>query len=319
MNDLISIIVPIYNVEMYLEKCINSILEQTYKNIQLILINDGSLDHSESICKKYAANDNRVKYMYQENAGVSAARNLGLDNAKGQYILFVDADDYVEKNYVEELYLEAKKYDADIVISDGLYERETIEMKYENLFLQGKVRVLNSESALKAFLEHKGLIGSPWVPWGKLFNVSLFENVRFPKGMLAEDLAIMYRIFDKAKKLVYIPVKKYHYCLREESLTNSVSEKAVCDNYKYITEMKCYIEKKYPTLRSEGCVEYVWVCMQLFLHKKCTLNNIYNDLLMSIRTYANCFFKSDRKLKYKTLLLGVLFFPKLVKGHYSKK
>ena len=178
---LISVIVPIYKVEKYLHKCIDSILAQTYTNLEIILVDDGSPDNCGKICDEYAAKDSRIKVIHQPNGGLSAARNAGLDIATGDYIGFVDSDDYIAPDMYEKLYNALVKNDADMAICD--YQRFGNELPYDEMSLTTEVI-----TGLQAMEKQNTVINCSFVvAWSKLYKSFIFSNVRFPVGKINED------------------------------------------------------------------------------------------------------------------------------------
>lgn len=225
MNDLISIIVPIYNVEKYLERCIITLVNQSYKNIEIILVCDGSPDKSGEICDKWSKKDNRIKVIHKENGGLSDARNKGLDIAKGNYICFVDSDDYVHKDYVKVLYELNLKYNADISVC-GNYnvkgnEDYTVKLPKGNDFV----------SSAEDFLYKKKHFYC--VAWGKLYKRKIFNNIRYPKGKIHEDVAVVHRILYEAKNIAVTDLKLYYYFVNENSIMRckySIKHLDILDN-----------------------------------------------------------------------------------------
>lgn len=245
-EDLISIIIPVYNVEKYLNKCIDSIINQTYKNIEIILVDDGSMDNSGKICDEYARKDKRVKVIHKENGGVSDARNFGIDNSNGQYIAFVDSDDYIANDYVEYLYKILKENKADISCCNFEYvyndkEKKETENQKENLY------VYNQLESLKELLYQRNIDTSLWA---KLIRKDLFDDVRFPYGEIYEDFAVFYKILLKIEKIVYSNIKKYFYIQREKSILSTNFGKK--DLYMITASKEMYntIIKQYPQLKS---------------------------------------------------------------------
>jgi glycosyltransferase involved in cell wall biosynthesis len=223
MDDLVSVIVPVYNVEKYLDKCIQSIIGQTYSKLEIILIDDGSSDSSSKILDSYKKKDSRIKVVRQENAGLSAARNTGIDNATGDYFVFVDSDDFISPHMVEILYDNLRTYNADISIC-GLHwvnEGESVEECLENDIL-----VYDGRDVLRK------LIGDDVisvVAWNKLYKASIFQKIRYPVGRLHEDEFVIHKILAKCKRSVYTKAKLYYYVRRAESISNNISAKNVID------------------------------------------------------------------------------------------
>lgn len=224
-NPLISIVIPVYNTENYLEKCIESVINQTYSNIEIILVDDGSTDSSAQICDVFAEKDDRIKVIHKGNGGVSKARNVALGIALGECICFVDSDDSVDRKMVEELYLSLEKNDADIAICDY---NTFINNELQKKELVSSKSILNKEEALNEILTEGMFRGAPWC---KLFKRDIIEDLSFAEDIfLGEDLLFVVQSFIKSQKIVFIPQPYYNYNLRENSLsTNSFSEKVFTD------------------------------------------------------------------------------------------
>lgn len=215
-KDLISVIVPIYNVEKYLSKCIKSIINQTYKNLEIILIDDGSLDNSFKICNYFKNKDLRIKVIHKKNEGVASARNDGLKNATGKYITFVDPDDYVTNDYIKYLYELLIKTNADIACCN--FEYQYTEKDIKLIEVKEKIKEFNSKEALKNLLYQKEIDTSCW---GKIYKKEVFERIQFPVGKIYEDFATIYKTIIKSKKIVYSNQKKYIYMQRNTSIIGS--------------------------------------------------------------------------------------------------
>lgn len=217
MNPLISIIVPVYKVEIYLAKCIDSVLAQTYTNLEIILVNDGSPDNCGKICDEYAQKDKRIKVIHKKNGGLADARNVAIDVAAGEWIIFVDSDDYVESDYVETLYDLVKEYGCLVACScfRYFYEDKTTKNLEEPYF----EKVYDKWSALKSlFLQQDVHTGA----WGKIYHKSLFETgIRYPFGLIYEDLPTTYLLMLKSETIAYCNKRTYNYLLRPTSLEGS--------------------------------------------------------------------------------------------------
>lgn len=216
-EELISIIIPIYNVEKYLVECIESVMNQTYKNLEIILVDDGSTDKSLEICKKYEKKDNRIKVIHQENFGLSYARNVGIENANGRYLAFLDSDDFIEKNMYEELYNDLKYEEADIAGCDYYIYKNANKAKKSDDFSKEK-EIMNIETALIKMNLLKGFGVSVW---NKLFKKEIFNEIRFPVGEKNEDWLIIYKLLEKAQKIVYNPKAMLYYRQRKGSITKT--------------------------------------------------------------------------------------------------
>ena len=217
MKDIISVIVPVYKVEKYLQRCIESIINQTYKNLEIILIDDGSPDNCGIICDEYAKKDNRIKVIHKENGGLSDARNAGLDIATGEYIAFIDSDDYIALNMFETLHSLMIKDNSDIALCSYMYIDENGK-KIESLNKQNPIKneILSSFEALKKIGEHKS-----WyfvVAWNKLYKKEIFNNLRFPYGKINEDEFIIHKVFGKSKSISCVESMLYYYVQRSDSI-----------------------------------------------------------------------------------------------------
>lgn len=208
---LISIIVPVYNVKNYLEKCLQSICGQTYKNLEIILIDDGSSDGSGELCDLFAQRDGRIKVIHQTNAGQSAARNRGLAVAQGEFLGFVDSDDWIEPDMYEFLYCLLKENEADISICSHCRDKDGGSVvKYAS----GKQFVFTRDEGIRALAIDKHIRN---YVWDKLYKRCLFSDIAFPLNRIFEDIAISYQVFYKAENIVMRDLPKYHYVIREGS------------------------------------------------------------------------------------------------------
>ena len=217
-NILISIIVPIYNVEKYLDRCVQSILKQTYKNIEIILVDDGSLDNCGTICDEYEKKDKRVRAIHKENGGLSSARNTGIKMAKGEYVCFVDSDDWIEKNMIEHISELIIKNRAEIVsVSYALAKNENIKVKKRT-----SIKVMSRNEALEYFFEigmHKRI--SDYPIWIKGIKKELFNDVEFPEGTLYEDYVTNIELISKVNTYVKSSKVCYFYFQGDKSIVRS--------------------------------------------------------------------------------------------------
>lgn len=241
----ISIIVPIYNAEKYIHRCLDSLLAQTYKNFELILINDGSIDNSGKICDEYSQRDNRIKVIHKNNGGVASARQCGIENAKGEYTIHVDPDDWVESNMLEELYNKAIKEKADVVICDFY-----VEEKDKTTYREEKIsEEENTENFLQNILLHK-LHGSLWNKLIKLacykdFNISFVENLN-----TSEDYLICVKIFMNNVNIVYLNKAFYHYdqYSNSNSITHEYNIKTFRMHQQLLVELENVLNNRYESI-----------------------------------------------------------------------
>lgn len=236
---MISIIVPVYNVKEYLERCLQSVCGQTYRNLEIILIDDGSTDGSGELCDWFAQEDERVRVIHQENAGQSVARNRGLDIARGEYFGFVDGDDWIEPDMYEFLYRLMTDNDADISICSHYRDKGSRSVaKYAS----GKFFSLTRDEALQALVVDKHVRN---YMWDKLFRRSLFTDVSFPVKRVFEDVAICYQLFYRAEKVVLQELPKYHYMIREGSTTkNRYNPRKDYDLFLSVYEQVKFVKEK---------------------------------------------------------------------------
>lgn len=257
-NPLISIIVPVYNVEQYLESCINSIINQTYKNLEIILVDDGSKDNCAAICDKYEEKDDRIIVIHQKNKGLSGARNAGLDIAKGKYIGFVDSDDSIEPNMFEVLLNNLLKYGAHMSICGRKIVDELGNVVEKN-YKRCEEIVLDGKSAIVELNTHKSF---DMAAWDKLYDRNLWNDIRYPEGKLSEDYFVIYQLLDNAKKVVWTPEPLYRYLLRNNSISrNSVIKQ---DFVEASEGQMLYIQKKYPDIAYVGKAAYASACLTIY-------------------------------------------------------
>ena len=227
MAEKITVIVPVYNVENYLDKCLDSLINQTYKNLEIIVINDGSTDNSGIICQEYAQKDNRIIYVEKENGGQSEARNMGLDRMTGSYVTFVDSDDWVELDYVETLYQKITEYQADIAVVNYYSFNQSEGMYYFHIFGDSYYeKVYDNVSIFENLYESKEMKNIAFISvWGKLYKASLFKYLCFDKDRLREDCYLNQKIYLLAERTVYLNKGLYAYRQREGSSSKIWTEK----------------------------------------------------------------------------------------------
>lgn len=216
MKELISVIVPVYNVKDYLAKCLDSITTQSYKDLEIIVVDDGSTDGSSELCDEYAKKDKRIRVVHQKNAGLSAARNTGIEAAIGKYLMFLDSDDTIDPDVIKTLNDALRKDEVKIAICGRAYTFEDgkkIEKVKENIH-----KTMFFEEAIE---EMNRYILFDMSANGKLFHRELFENLRFPIGKLSEDFFIMPDLFKLAEKVSYISKPNYNYLQRKNSITKN--------------------------------------------------------------------------------------------------
>lgn len=244
MNDLISIIVPVYKVEPYLDRCIKSLISQTYKNLEIILVDDGSPDNCPVMCDAWAQRDVRIKVIHKKNGGLSEARNSGITVSNGRYLAFVDSDDYVDERFVECLYTQIRENGAQIscVGLQNFSDKDSVNIDTEQ---HRTILYQRKEAVVTLFDESK--FGN--YAGNKLYDRKLFDTISFPDGKLLEDIATTYRLFEQCDTISYCPAKLYFYYQRAESILHSVNAKLETDWYSIAKERYFYIREKYPDIR----------------------------------------------------------------------
>ena len=287
MCPLISVIVPIYNAENYLHRCLDSILAQTFTDFELILVNDGSTDCSGKICDEYALKDNRIKVIHKSNGGVASARQMGVDNALGNYTIHADPDDWVEPTMLEELYKKAIEKDADMVICDFY-----VQTCNTCITRTQRISEESSEATLLALLSHK-LHGSLW---NKLIRLECYKkfNIRFVEGLnFCEDYLVCIKMLKNDIKVAYLNKAFYYY--DQFTNNNSITRKYTLDTYRqrlfFINELKSTLEGKYNNyiLKNEAIVAIE--CLRHGVLEKAEFKRTYSKkrwkLLMHINGYRN--------------------------------
>lgn len=225
----ISVIIPVYNVKDYLDRCMETVLNSTYKNLEILVVDDGATDGSEKMCDKYAQMDERVKVIHKKNGGLSSARNAALEVMTGEYVAFVDSDDYIHSRMFEKLYEAAQKYSADVVICEHFVERGN-KICIES-YVEDEVIEYEKDEAIVALIKDKEIRN---YAWNKLYSAEIFKEVRYPEGRNFEDIATAYLLFDKAKKIVKIPEYLYYYQIREGSISAHITDEKWVKNCKDI-------------------------------------------------------------------------------------
>lgn len=270
----ISIIVPVYNIDRYLSRCIDSILKQSLKDFELILVDDGSTDQSGNICDNYGQKDKRIKVLHKINGGVSSARNLGLNEARGNYIGFVDGDDWIESDMYEILISSMKKAGADICV--GLYIKDCINFS-EVDFSKQTEKMWSSQKALENMLKRELF---SWELCDKVYKKDLLKDILFNEKISnGEDLLINWELFNKASVVYYKPISKYHYCIRENSAcTAEFSDKQL--TYLNVVE-KIYLESRNSSDNIKKAASETYISAVVSFNLKMLLSNTekYKDII----------------------------------------
>lgn len=262
----ISIIIPIYKVEPYLCRCVDSILNQTYTDLEIILVDDGSPDRCPQICDEYAVKDARVSVIHKINGGLSDARNAGLKQATGEWLSFIDSDDWIEPNMFECLLENALKYDAQISVggvNDELVDNGTVTILKSTFKEKEEIECISSTDAMK-----KHLHGS-WAVWDKIYKREIFDGIFYPVGEINEDEPIMLQLLHRCENVVYTTQVFYHYIHRPQSITTTSFSVKKLVWVKHCRENLEWIQEHYPELESFAldryCGSLLWALREIAL------------------------------------------------------
>lgn len=265
MEPKISVIVPIYQVGAYLEECIKSIIKQTYHNLEIILINDGSTDEGPMICDRYQAIDDRIRVIHKENGGISSVRNMGLDVATGEYLAYVDGDDAIDENMFTILYENMIKFDncnISCCFFDEVQEITNILPIASDVISKQKIEYLDKIEAIKKTLYQKG---TDCCVWGKLYRKEVLSSIRFPEGKIYEDLAVMCHILEQADHVVFTDYQGYHYLQRENSIIRAKFSESKMSVVDFAEENEAFLIEKYPQLYKAAISRTVRANFHLYL------------------------------------------------------
>lgn len=285
IKEKISIIVPVYNVEAYLERCVESILKQTYTNLEILLVNDGSTDKSGELCDKLALRDHRIRVIHKENGGLSDARNRGIDEASSNLIGFIDSDDYIDEDMYETLYRQMVASKADLSMC-GHYD--VYHQIPEKQVAEIKTWELMPEEAIKMVMEAKILSVTAV---NKLYKKALFEQLRFRIGKIAEDAFIMVDLIHQCSKVVATNEKKYYYVHRENSITTQKF------SLKFLNVIEAYeqnakiISENYPDLYDVAIMRLNWA--YFYVLDRLLVDNDFKDKVLEDRLIS--YLKKNKK------------------------
>lgn len=272
-NILISIIIPVYKVEKLLPRCIESVISQTYTNLEIILVDDGSPDNSGVICDEYSAKDTRIKVVHKGNGGLPSARNAGLDIATGDYIGFIDSDDYIENNMYENLIRQVKKYDSDIACC-GIKRIFDDGRRIEKTSRYAKDVCFDREQAFVEFQLYDGI--GP-AAWNKIFRSNIVKNIRFQPYKRLEDFWYVGKCISNSNTVSYSPVYGYNYMIRKNSITHSDFSDKDYDIIKVTNEIYKLFKEQYPDNPMCEITKILWniVCINEMI-----MSGIYNKIVI---------------------------------------
>lgn len=321
MSNKVSVIIPVYKVEPYLNKCVDSVINQTYRNTEIILVDDGSPDRCGEICDDYAAKDCRIKVIHKQNGGLSDARNEGLKIATGEFISLLDSDDYWRPTYLEKSYRYLQDHNVDLVVFPLCsFSEDGAILKELN---SGRVQKFTTEEALKMMFTNR----FPWCAQGKLYKRELFDGIMYPVGLLMEDKATTYKIFERCNRILFVECADYMYLIRQGSIMHSAFDKRQLQTLDIQEELNSHICSYHPNLHdvvlgyssrvylstlynmvSSGYPDYFatekvveeWRKNRVYLHKSDVVDSRY------------------KYLSYLTSLFYFLYGRKMYKSHVFK-
>lgn len=314
MSELISIIVPIYNVEKYLDYCVTSLVNQTYKNIEILLVNDGSTDNSGTIADKWAKKDERIRVFHKENGGLSDSRNYGVFQAKSDWVMFIDSDDYYDLFAVEYFVRIQEKYKADLVVSalKGVtshipYHRDITENDISDAY------PLSNEKLLEEMF-YSVITGAS--ACGKFFKKDLLIKYPYPKGKLYEDIATTYKQIYDAENIYVAPLKVYGYFKRRGSIVNSKFDERYLYIFSIIDDIYSFVNNKYPLSQElKRAVDIRNVIVSMQIANSMLMANMFDEV-KKIQDRISIYkkeFLTNKKVSWKNKLKFLLFlsFPKI--------
>ena len=311
MNDpLISVIVPVYKTQQYLDRCVSSIRNQTYKNLEIILVDDGSPDRSGEICDSFALEDSRIRVVHKENGGLSSARNAGLDVMTGEYVVCVDSDDDIALDMIETLYGLCVTHGAQIACGGVEKVNDQGHVGYFNENLTDFL-LLTREEALRELLENQRILNSLW---DKLYHKSIFDGIRMTKGILYEDCDIMYLCMQKAERVVYTGKPLYHYYLSQGSILRATFNARRFDLIRVLRKRMAFYQQEYPQLMDIVRAKYVDLGLEILYQsrnaKDCLdlRKELADEIRRMLREYPNLPMTRNNRIKVVFFRMGMPIF-----------
>ncbi|MEG0230122.1 MAG: glycosyltransferase family 2 protein [Oscillospiraceae bacterium] len=312
---LISVIVPVYNVEKYIHKCVSSIINQTYKNLEIILVDDGSPDNCGEICDEYAKKDCRIKVIHKKNGGLSDARNAGIDSSNGDYIAFVDSDDYISQDMYQQLIPLLLQNNADVVmfsVFDCYNDKVSRAYKKED-----KVFICDGKECFKIILQ--GELGA--FAWNRIYKKDLFNDIKFKVGKITEDAFFNAEVVQKINVAVINTKAYYYYVHRENSITTSNYSKKDLDTIEAYEFTFNIVKEKYPNLMKEAYFRYYWsnfiVLDKMLRNKNFKEIDEYRKIVKILKKnfwdiFTNDLFQNSRRISALALKINVKLYKMLL-------
>lgn len=303
MNKSISVVIPVYNIERYLPRCMGSLLNQSFSDFEILLIDDGSTDNSGEICDKYSETFDFIKTYHKVNGGLSDARNYGINKSKGKYITFIDPDDFVHKDYLKTLFELIQEDNVQVSCISGIRYLEGNKIPSAG---HSPKYIVNTIDGLKNMLIRKGFGVSAW---GKLFEKTLFKTIRFPRGKIYEDAFTIPYVIAKSKKIAYREEYMYYYFVRKDSITHAEFDNRNFMMLEGLNKLSTFVMTKYPELKEAMQCRYIWDILSL-INKACSTKN-YKKLVGKIISnnieFWNTALKNiylDKRRKLQVLLIN---------------
>ena len=262
---LLTVIVPVYNVELYLDRCVQSIIQQTYKNLEIILVDDGSTDGSSEMCDQWAQKDSRIQVIHKKNGGLSSARNAGLDISEGEFLSFIDSDDFIELDMYQTMMDALQNSGKDIACCGRIVDLWGKRKKKE--YTRSEPKVYSREEAMKEVLCLRDIDVSAW---DKIYRKELFEGIRYPEGKISEDAVIIFQLLEKTNGVIHVGRDFYHYIYRQGSISKATYSHAKYDAYENCIQITEFFEQKHPDLLSHVKIYNTRICAGL-------LEGMYSD------------------------------------------
>lgn len=314
----ISVIVPVYNVEQYLDRCVSSVVQQTYQNLEIVLIDDGSPDQCPQMCDEWSKKDNRIKVVHKENGGLSSARNAGLDTASGEYIAFVDSDDYIDNQMLELMLNAAEKNSVPVVCCGRI--RVTASTKAE-MFTLPEERLFTGEEAIKEIFVGGAVEEAAW---DKLYRAEILANRRFPVGEINEDIVQTINILGSCGRIVHVGRALYYYCENSGSITKSGYNRNKAVVLKHLETIYSYISKNYPALIEDYYyleARYCQGLLYLLLNDKKILDENRADYARAYSKFKRAFKATNygRRMPPKERIKGILIYTRLYLALHNLK
>ena len=315
MKERISVVVPVYNVEQYLEKCVNSIINQTYKNLEISLVDDGDTDKSGKLCDELANLDNRIMVYHKKNGGLSDARNYGVERATGDYIGFVDGDDYIDAEMYEKLYEAIKKENVDVAECNlKIIYSDRVELFTEKKYYS----VYTKQEYLEEYLKIEKIFGSACV---RLITADIAKKIHFPNGKLYEDTYYAYDLINVADSYVIMEAPYYNYLMRENSITNARFNPRIFDLIEIVEEFYNTVYENYPGLEEAAdcrkMYAYFSVLNSILLEEEFKNNSFYPRIVNYfkknyIKLLRNKYITRNRKLSILLIKININLYRRVL-------